>query len=81
MKLTKTVIKIIGDRKSREAKGIRTTLALALGFTEQWIGLSIKQNKDNGPLTTVKALQIIEKSTKLSQSEILEETIADKISV
>jgi hypothetical protein len=73
MKLTDTVIALIGDRKSKEAKAIRSTLALALGCTDQWISLSLKANRDNGLLTTVKAVQIIKKTTGLNQSEILEE--------
>lgn len=74
MKLTQKTIAIIGDPESREAKGLRTTLALALNFTERWVLQCIKVNKDNGPLTTETALQIIERSTKMKRVEILEGT-------
>jgi hypothetical protein len=74
MKLTDTAAQIIGNPKERDAKAIRTTLALALNFTERWVLKCIQENKDNGPLTTVKALQIIKRLTGLSQSEILEES-------
>lgn len=73
MKLTETIIAIIGDKKSHKAKAIRTSIALALNFTETWVGLCIKNNKDNGPLTTIKAIQVIKKETGLNQSDILEE--------
>jgi hypothetical protein len=73
MKLTETVIKIIGEKKDRKAKAIRHTLALALNFTSYWVEACIRQNKDNGPLTTIKAIQIIEKATGFKQSQILEE--------
>jgi len=78
MKLTEKAVKIIGEPKTREAKAIRTKLALELNFTERWILKCIADNKDNGPLTTVKAIQIIKKETGLSQSEILEETEIEK---
>jgi hypothetical protein len=52
---------------------IRLSLALALGFTEQWIIKLLDANKENGPLTTAKALQVIREETGLTDSEILEE--------
>ena len=67
MRLTETAIQKIDDKE------IRLKLALALGFTEQWIIASIAKNKENGPLTTYKALQVITKETGLRQKEILEE--------
>lgn len=74
MKLTENVIALIGDTKVREAKAIRTKLALALNFTERWVFKCIHDNKDNGPLTTVKSVRIIQEETGLDQSQILEET-------
>jgi hypothetical protein len=74
MKLSKTVLEIIGNTKTREAKAIRTTLALALNFTERWVLKSIHDNKENGPLTLTKSIQILTKCTGLSQSEIIEES-------
>jgi hypothetical protein len=54
---------------------IRLRLAMALGFTEQWIIKSISQNKNNGILTTAKALEVITECTKMKQSEILVDSI------
>lgn len=73
MKLTETVCQIIGDKNSKEAKAIRSTLALALSFTDLWVARCIEANKDNGPLTTMKAIQVIKRSTGLSEKQILEE--------
>lgn len=66
MKLTKTAIEGL-DR------GVRLDLAKALDFSELWINKLIEANKDNGPLTTAKALQVIQEGTGLSESEILVE--------
>jgi hypothetical protein len=66
MKLTKRAIKKLNNKASR------LRLALAMGFSEQWIIKLIDQNKDNGPLTTIKAMQVIEQETKLAQADILE---------
>lgn len=66
--------------KAREAINTRQTmlaLALALGFTELWINKLISANKDNGPLTTAKSLQVIRQETGLADSEILEEAVAE----
>lgn len=65
MKLTKKAIKKL-------SKETRLKLAIAMGFSEQWVVRLIDQNKDNGPLTTIVALAVIEQETKLTQSEILE---------
>lgn len=72
MKLTETLTAFLGNVKLKEAKAIRTRIALALNFTETWIGLCIKQNKENGPLTTAAALEVIRKETGLNDEEILE---------
>ena len=67
MKLTTTAINGIKDQ------GTRLKLALALGFSEQWIVRVIGANKSNGPLTTALALKVIREVTGLSDKEILEE--------
>jgi len=77
MKLKETVQAIIGNQNDYKAKVIRTRIALALNFTEFWVGRCIKANKDNGPLTTMAAIEIIREETGLEDSEILEE--ADQI--
>lgn len=72
MVLTKAALQKIS------AKEVRLALAIALGFTEQWIIKSIDANKENGPLTTAKALQVIKEETGMSDSEILAEEITEK---
>lgn len=67
MKLTKKALKGIKDQPSR------LKLALALGFSEQWINRVVAANKHNGPLTTASALKVIREETGLTDSEILEE--------
>jgi hypothetical protein len=52
---------------------LRLSLAQGLGFTETWVRSLIKANKSNGPLTTEKALRVIEKETGLKRREILEQ--------
>jgi hypothetical protein len=68
MILTKKAIKLINNLDTR------LKLASALAFTETWIRECINANKDNGPLTTMKAIQIIREETGLNDSQILEET-------
>lgn len=67
MKLSKKALKGIKNRPSR------LKLALGMGFSEQWINQVIGANKQNGPLTTAKALQVIREETGLTDAEILEE--------
>jgi hypothetical protein len=67
MKLTQKAIAAIGIRS------VKLALALGLGFTELWIGKLIEANKENGPLTTIKAVGIIKKETGLTDDEILDE--------
>jgi hypothetical protein len=67
MKLTRKAIKGIKDQ------GARLKLALALGFSEQWIVRVINANKPNGPLTTATALKVIRLETGLTDAEILED--------
>lgn len=66
MKLTEKAIAAISNRS------VILSLALGLDFTELWINKLISANKDNGPLTTVKAIQIIKEETGLVDDEILE---------
>lgn len=65
MKLSKKAIKKI----TRET---RQKLAIALGFSEYWVGRLVQKNKANGPLTTPSALDVLRQETKLSDVEILE---------
>ena len=68
MKLTQKAIEAISDRS------VKLALALGLGFTELWINKLIDANKENGTLTTAKAIAIIKANTELlTDQEILEE--------
>lgn len=67
MKLTKVSIEKISNRQAT------LKLALELGFSELWVNKLIQANKENGPLTTAKALRVIKEETGLDYSEILEE--------
>lgn len=67
MKLTDKALEAINTPKTR------VQLAAALGHTEQWIIRLIDMNKENGTLTTAKALQVIQHETGLIAGEILEE--------
>lgn len=67
MILSKTAINSLESRKRR------LSLCLALGFTEPWINKLLAANKENGPLTTIKALEVIQAETGLKQEEILEQ--------
>jgi hypothetical protein len=66
MKLTEKAIAAISNRS------VVLQLALGLNFTELWINKLIEANKDNGPLTTIKAIGIIKQETGFTQDEILE---------
>lgn len=69
MKLSnKCINRIQGNRN------IVLRLALDLDFTEIWIIKLLEANKDNGPLTTAKALQVIREELNLSDAEVLEES-------
>jgi hypothetical protein len=60
----------------RKIDTLETRLKLALLFkvTERRVSQLIKNNQDNGRLTTAAALQVITNETGLKQSQILEET-------
>lgn len=66
MKLTANAITAI------DKADIRLKLALGLAFSETWIRSLIAANKDNGPLTTAKSLQVIREETGLQFEEILD---------
>lgn len=74
MKLTQRAIELF-----RKDTQIKNTLAsffeCSVYSVERWI----KDNKDNGPLTTVLAIQILEKEIGLTQEEILEAESAEVI--
>lgn len=67
MKLSQTTISRIDNLNSRLA------IAEGLQFSEAWIKKLITANKENGPLTTAKALSVISENTGMSFVEILEE--------
>lgn len=64
--------KAIGHLAHPDNRNSRLKLAIKLGFGEAWIKAVIKENKDNGPLTTMAAMQVIREETGLMDSEILE---------
>lgn len=68
MKLTERAISEINQET-------KLKLAIALGFTEYWVGKLLEANKDNGPLTTMAALKVIREETGLLDAAILEETV------
>lgn len=71
MKLSNAALTaIVAERK------IILALALVLNRSEQWMRRVLENNKENGPLTTVAALQCIKEHTGLSDAEILEETVS-----
>ena len=66
MKLSKKAIKKI----TRET---RQKLAIALGFSEYWVGRLVEKNKKNGPLTTPSALSVLREELKLQDKDLLDE--------
>lgn len=67
MKLSKKAIKKI-NRETRQK------LAIALGFSEYWVGRLVEKNKPNGPLVTPPALSVLREATELEDNDLLEET-------
>jgi hypothetical protein len=65
MKLTNTALAHLSDRM------LAMKIAVALHFSEQWIVKVIAKNKENGPLTTATALQILKNETGLSDDQLL----------
>lgn len=66
MRLTKKALGAINK------KDIRLKLALSLDCTEQWVIKMIVANKNNGPLTTASALDVIRQETKMKDDQILD---------
>lgn len=66
MRLSEKAIELIDN------KTIHSKLALALNFTDTWIRGLVSKNKDNGPLTTMKAIEVIREETGLTDEDILE---------
>lgn len=66
--------KIIKELTKEGSRNKRLRLAIALNYSEQGIDQLIKKNKENGPLTTIKALEVLRDETGLTDEEILEET-------
>lgn len=64
MKLSKKALSAITPKT-------RLKLALGLDCTEQWMIQLLDKNKENGPLTTATALQIIRQETGLRDDQIL----------
>lgn len=67
MKLTKKALTELKNNKTA-----RTRLALAFNKTDFSVLRWIKENADNGFLTTAKALQIIGEELQLADTQILE---------
>lgn len=65
MKLSKKAIKKI-KRETRQK------LAIALGFSEYWVGRLVEKNKKNGPLTTPSALSVLREELCMDDTELLE---------
>lgn len=72
MKLKQTIINRLNQERM-----FRLKIADGLGFKELWIDKLIEANKNNGPLTTAKSLQVIRKELGITDSEILEEQTAN----
>lgn len=66
MKLSKKAIKKI-NRETRQK------LAIALGFSEYWVGRLVEKNKKNGPLTTPPALSVLREELKIEDKDLLED--------
>lgn len=66
MKLSKKAIKTILSNRN-----IILAIGIALNFGERWITILLNANKENGPLTTAAALEVIRKETGLGDQEIL----------
>lgn len=53
---------------------LHNLVALEFGKSVYTVSRWISENDDNGPLTTAKAVQIIQKESALKKAEILEES-------
>lgn len=68
MILKSTAIQLILDNPA-----VSLALASKLKFTQTWIRELARVNRENSPLTTMAAVQVIREETGLLDSEILEE--------
>lgn len=68
MKLKQTILSQLNQDRM-----FRLKIADGLGFTEIWIDKLIEANKNNGPLTTAKSLQVIRKELGITDDQILQE--------
>ena len=75
------ILKLAITNKILDSGELSLELAMALNFTQTWIRELARNNKENGPLTTAKALQVIGKETGLANDEILEEDTVKEGSV
>jgi hypothetical protein len=50
---------------------LRQAIGRKLKVTDAWVKVLAQQNKPNGPLTTVGAVQVIREETQLADHEIL----------
>jgi hypothetical protein len=66
MKLSKDAVEKIAEDLT-----LRQKIGIAIKKTDDWILRLARQNKPNGPLTTVKAVQVIREETKLTDQQIL----------
>lgn len=69
MKLKDTII-----QQLKSSRALRMDVAIALDFSELWIDKVVEANKENGPLTLAKSLQVLRDELKLDNSQILEES-------
>ncbi len=76
MKITSTGIEAI-----KGSLRLRNRLALEMDRHNASIEKWIRENKENGELTTAKALQIIKEETGLTESELLEEETIEKLAI
>ena len=69
MRLTQTALNKITVKT-------RVLIALALDLSEQTVNRYLTQNREDGPITRVTALKIIQEETGLTQDQILTESKA-----
>ena len=75
MKLSKQALDcIVADRRNI------LELAIVLDKTEQGMRLILKKNKNNGPLTTLAAIECIKNLLAQSEKEILEIPSVERLS-
>lgn len=70
MKISKKVIKIIKNDLE-----LRREIGYVLKFGDLWMSRLARDNKENGPLTTKAAIDVIKAFTGLSERTILERKV------